>query len=508
MNLKKRALWNFSASLAYQFSTLLLGLILPKYYTEVFGSVYNGLNQTVSQVLSLLSVLQFGIAAVSIQQMFQYIAQNDEPSIAAIYWNTGKQYRKMGWVFLAVSVPILALFPLLIQDDLPKIIIVLFLLFRMIASAGEYFFQAKYTIILTAYNKSYVISAFNTVMLLFSTVLHFSVLFTVKNIILYQSVALVATLVRLVVVYAYIRKNFGFLYRNKNAATVADHKTKRKDALISEIAGMVIDSTDLLVLSTLSGLVNASIYSIYSFVTTGIGNVLSSCREAVFAGLGKTFFADFDEFRRKFERFESVYFLLTFYLYTTALLLFKSFILVYTKKMDATYYYVGLPILFVLARLLVNLRIPAIVTINTAGHFSEVKKYAVIEAIINLCISLALVKPLGIYGVLIGTISGALYRTPLLVRHSDKHILKRKDGRYLKKVGVWLPLPLIAYGISETVDMPVDTLAGWLLLAVAAAVGVLLLFILWSFVADRSTLKECIGIVKMLLHRKKRTENQ
>ena len=140
MNLKKRALWNFSASLAYQFSTLLLGLILPKYYTEVFGSVYNGLNQTVSQVLSL----QFGIAAVSIQQMFQYIAQNDEPSIAAIYWNTGKQYRKMGWVFLAVSVPILALFPLLIQDDLPKIIIVLFLLFRMIASAGEYFFRGQY----------------------------------------------------------------------------------------------------------------------------------------------------------------------------------------------------------------------------------------------------------------------------------------------------------------------------------------------------------------------------
>ena len=164
--------------------------------------------------------------------------------------------------------------------------------------------------------------------------------------------------------------------------------------------------------------------------------------------------------------------------------------------------------MFVLARLLVNLRIPAIVTINTAGHFSEVKKYAVIEAIINLCISLALVKPLGIYGVLIGTISGALYRTPLLVRHSDKHILKRKGSRYLKKVGVWLPLPLIAYGISETVDMPADTLAGWLLLAVAAAVGVLLLFILWGFVADRSTLKECIGIVKMLLHRKKRTENQ
>ena len=91
--MNKRAALNFASSLMYQFVNLLIGLILPKFYTEAFGSVYNGLNQSVSQIMSLLSVLQFGIAAAAIQQMFKYIADKDEDTIRAIYWESGRQYR-------------------------------------------------------------------------------------------------------------------------------------------------------------------------------------------------------------------------------------------------------------------------------------------------------------------------------------------------------------------------------------------------------------------------------
>lgn len=485
----------------YQVVNLVVGLILPKFYTEIFGSVYNGLNQSISQIMTLLGVLQFGISAAAIQQMFKHIADNNQDMIRAIYWDTGKQYRKMGYFFLAAIIPIAVLFPFLLENELPYKIIVAFLLLRAVSSAMEYFFQAKYSVVLIANNKSYAVYIINILLLLIGTGLHMTVLFTTKDILMYQSVALVTTLLRLVIVNAYVRKQFPYLYSKTATSCVAPKENKRKDVLVSEIAGMIVDSTDMLVLSISSGLVYTSIYSVYNFVTSGLGNVLGSCREAVFAGLGKTYFEDFEKFKKEFDDFESVYLFLVFFLYAVALILFRPFIEVYTANMDTRYYFAGLPILFILSKLIVNLRIPSIVAVNTAGHFKEVKMYAVVEAVINLVLSVLLVKPLGIYGVLIGTIAGAAYRTPLIVAHANKHIIKRRQFTYWKKVLLWVPFFLAAYAVGELVVILCSSLIQWVLIAVVVAILVLAAAVLWLLLTDRRTL---VNVYDKLLKKHKK----
>ena len=311
--MKKRAIINFITSLSYQAINLIVGLILPKFYTETFGSVYNGLNQSVAQIMSLLSVLQFGIAAASIQQMFSHIAKKDEAGIAAIYWDSGKQYRKMGYIFVMILLPLIFLFPFFIKDNVSYEIIVIFLLFRSISAAMEYFFQAKYNIIMTAHNLNYAIYVINIVLLLIGTGFHLVVLFATENIILYQSVALLTVLLRFIIVNRYVKKKFPFLKEYKKLKFELEKTSKRKDVLISEVAGLVIDSTDLLVLGIFAGLVSSSIYSVYNFVVLGLATVLGSCREAVFAGMGKVHYTDKEEFKNKMGRFEAIYLFLTFF---------------------------------------------------------------------------------------------------------------------------------------------------------------------------------------------------
>ncbi|MBQ8146298.1 MAG: polysaccharide biosynthesis C-terminal domain-containing protein [Clostridia bacterium] len=503
--MKKRALINFASSLIYQFTNLLIGLLLPKFYTEIFGSTYNGLNQTISQIMSFLSVLQFGIAAASIQQMFKYIVNNDEKTISAIYWNSGKQYKKMGYFFLGIIIPIIFVFPFVIKDELNYWLVVSFVLFRALSAAIEYFFQAKYSIILIANNKTYAIYIINTALLIFSTVLHFIVLFTFENIILYQAVAVLSTLIRFVVVNTYVRKNFPYLQKNRNKKIELPDNNKRKDVLVSEVAGMIIDSTDMIVLSTFSGLIYTSIYSVYNFVVLGLGNVLGSCREAVFAGLGKTYNQDLNRFRQEFSDFESIYLFLVFFLYSVALFLFKPFILTYTANMDAEYYLVGLPILFIISRMLVNLRIPAIVAINTAGHFKEVKKYAVIEAFINAILSLILVHFWNIYGVLIGTIAGSLFRTPILIHYANKHIIKRKTFDYVKKILLWLPLFIGTYILSIFVSLDCDTLIDWVIKAIPVGIIGLICACIWMLIIDRNVFKSMLsGIIRKVFKTKEK----
>lgn len=494
--MKKRAILNFSVSTLYQVINLLVGLIVPKFYTEIFGSVYNGLNQSVSQIMSLLAVLQFGISAASIQMMFHPIAENDGRTIAAIYWDTGRQYRKMGYVFLSVIAPIIIVFPFVLQEDLPYGIVVAFLLFRTVSSAMEYFFQAKYSVIMVAHNLSFMIYFFNIILLLTSTVLHLLVLFTVKSILLYQLIAVATTLLRFAIVGTYVRRKFPYLQDYKKEKLQLDRPSQRKDVLVSEIAGMAIDSTALLILSSFSSLVHASIYSVYHFVVMGLWSVLSSCREAVFAGIGRLYFESIEQFKNKMDGFETLYLSLAFYLYSVCIVLFRSFIEIYTANMDVPYYYAGLPILFVLARLTVSMRIPSIVAVNTAGHFKQVKNYAVIEAVINLTVSLALVKPLGIYGVLLGTLAGAVYRTPVLVHYVNKNIWGREDRQYWKKVLPWTLFLLACWAISALLPISCSSLIGWVGIAVVCAAVLLIPAAGLLFVIDRTVFLSAIRTVK------------
>lgn len=149
------------------------------------------------------------------------------------------------------------------------------------------------------------------------------------------------------------------------------------------------------------------------------------------------------------------------------------------------------------------MRIPSIVAINTAGHFKEVKKYAVIEAVINLCISLLLVKPLGIYGVLLGTISGAAFRTPILVHYSNKNIVKRPHMNYWKKILGWLPFFLAAYAVSVIKPIQCSSLPNWVLTAVPTTAVMFILAVVWLVLIDRETFRMLLGTITKFLHKRK-----
>lgn len=499
--MKKRAIVNFAASFAYQIINLLVGLILPKIYTEIFGSTYNGLNQSLTQIMGLFAVLQLGIAAVSIQQMFKHIADDNHDMVNAIYRDAAKQYRRMGYIFLTIVLPMVFLYPLVLNEELPYWIIVAFFGFRCVSAAMDYFFQAKYTIILSAYNKSYFIYLVNIVLVVFGAICHLAVLFTCKNILIYQMVAVLVAFVRMLIVGIYVKRKFPFLSSGAKAKYVPQKQAQRKHVLISEVAGIVIDSTDLVVLSTFSGLVSASIYSVYSFVTSGIGNILGSCREAVFAGIGKTFYENFHSFRQKMDRFESVYLAIVFCLYSVTVLLYMPFIAVYTENMDTEYVFAGLPILFILSRLIVNLRIPAIVAINAAGHFAQVKYYALIEAVINLVLSLTLVGKYGIYGVLVGTIIAALFRTPVLIWYSSKNICKHPMCYYWKKVLIWLPVFVASYLISVMTPLKCASLGAWVLVAIPTTVCVCVVCAVWMAIFDKDTF---CSLYRTIFHKRER----
>ena len=65
---------NMIASLACEIMLVLFGLVVPRLIIETYGSEVNGLTSTITQVLSILNLLQAGAVGASIFQMYKPIA--------------------------------------------------------------------------------------------------------------------------------------------------------------------------------------------------------------------------------------------------------------------------------------------------------------------------------------------------------------------------------------------------------------------------------------------------
>jgi O-antigen/teichoic acid export membrane protein len=96
--------------------------------------------------------------------------------------------------------------------------------------------------------------------------------------------------------------------------------------------------------------------------------------------------------------------------------------------------------LFTASGLLQSLRLPSLTILCAAGHFKQTQVRAIIEAVINLGVSLILIGPFGISGVLLGTCLSYLYRTTDVILYSAKHFLqgslKTTGGRILRNLSV------------------------------------------------------------------------
>ena len=81
---RRRVLHNMCSSLLYNLSVILFGLLLPRLYLTSFGSELNGLDSTIKQIFSCLTLLEAGVGLASQQAYYLPVAVGDGKAINGI----------------------------------------------------------------------------------------------------------------------------------------------------------------------------------------------------------------------------------------------------------------------------------------------------------------------------------------------------------------------------------------------------------------------------------------
>ena len=124
----------------------------------------------------------------------------------------------------------------------------------------------------------------------------------------------------------------------------------------------------------------------------------------------------------------------------------------YTKGItDIDYYNPMLLVLFAVMKLLTNSKIPCNDVLNFEGVFEKTRHHAVIEAVLNVTVSVVAINLWGIIGGIIGTIAALLYRGNMMIYYANKKILSRSLIKTYRKYIVNFTLfiiILIVLGVS------------------------------------------------------------
>ena len=391
--------------------TLLLRFIVRTAFIYTLGKEYLGIDGLFSNIISMLSLTELGFGTAITFKLYKPIADKDETRIRVLIKFYKRAYIVIGIIILLLGLMLIPCLPILIKDyhhlqQLQINVPLLFVIYLM-QSVSTYWFFAYTTIIITASQKTYILYAITIFNDIVKSSIQVAILLIWKDFLLY---------VLAVVVYNFFggwvnafvaRKLFPYAFKKENKSMErAEVKDIIKDCgalFLNKMNGVTHKVCDNFVLSSFIGIAIVGLYSNYVLLMVASAGIIGKFYGSMMASMGNLFATSNVE--KSYGFFEALNFS-SILLYGThaaiIFLLFDDIIRVWIGE-D---FVIPQPcaLLMGIEMIVSGLKSNLGQVRSSTGAFRQKWFRPVLGIIINVALSIALVKPLGICGVLIGTI--------------------------------------------------------------------------------------------------------
>lgn len=490
----RRGIYNILVGFVSEAIIIALGIIVPRLFLTSFGSEYNGLLNTVGQAFAYLVLLEAGVGGASIQALYAALAKGDKNDISSIVVATDYYYKKTG-IFYAISVIILSLlFPYLVDSDIPAYTTIAIILLAGIPGVVRYIFQGKYTVLLIAEGKNYIITSFNTITHIVVVISKIVILLAGCSIMTFQLYTMLFSMLPVLLIYIYMKKYYKWI---DYTATPNFKAMEQKNAvLVGQVSDLVFRNSSTLILAFLCDLKVASVYAIFNMLFSMIRTALDTIGKGVAHIMGQTYNTNKDLYCKYHDTYETYRMSLIFCLYAVALIFIIPFMRLYTAGVtDINYLDYKVAVLFVVTSLLSAARACEADLINYAQHFRKTQWRCVAEALINIVAALILTPLWGIYGVMIATAIALMYRANDMIIYANRVILNRSPWATYKRWLVNTVVFIILLLISEHIPWHLDSYSAIIIYAVLSSmIGLAIFWIVASIFDKKSFVYICKSI--------------
>ena len=463
---KKLAL-NTITSLVLQVVSVICGFILPRLILESFGSDVNGLVNSITQFLGVITLLDLGVGAVVQSALYKPLADNDTNMISKIYVSANKFFRRLAEILLVYVVLLMIFYPMLVNKSFGQMYTALLIAAICISSFAQYYFGIVNSLLLNADQRGYIQYVAQIITLILNTFACYIIIKLGGSIQIVKLTTSLIFLLRPLFLVFYVKKHYSI----DKKITYTEEPIKQKwNGMAQHFASYVLNGTDNIVLTMFSTLGNVSIYSVYNVVIIGVKNALLSVTNGFQSLIGEMLA------KKETMKLNAFFGFVEWFLHTGTTLVFGctgvlivDFVRVYTYGInDADYIQPLFAVLITIANAGHCLRLPYNILILAAGHYKQTQSNYIIAMILNIVVSIATVKMWGLVGVAIGTLIAMAYQTVWMAKYDSKNIICWPFKNFLKQCGVDAITVIIASLATFKIPMLSVSYVSWFLLAIEA----------------------------------------
>lgn len=480
----KRLRWNTISSLIYQIIAIISGFIIPRLILQSYGSEVNGLINSISQFLSFIVFLEMGVGAVVQQALYRPVVEKNYKETSEIVTSADRFFRRLGFITILYILCLMILYPNIVKDEFGYIFTATLIFAMSINTVSQYFFGIVNSNLISADQHGYIQYNLHTVTLVLNTIVSIILIYMGASIHFVKLSTSLIYLMRPLLLHLYVKKNYQL---NRNISYEKEPLTQKWNGVAQHIASIVLDSTDIIVLTIFTNLNNVSVYSVYYIVLSGVKRLFFSLTDGIAAFIGMLWAKqDEVELRKYFSWMEWSMHNIAIFIFGCTMTLIIPFVKVYTHGIEGVDYIVPVfSFIITLATGVHCLYIPYITMILASGHFKSTQNYFFIAAFINIVVSIVGAINWGLVGVATGTLIAFSYHTIWMTIYNTKHLIKGTGKRTIRQFIIDALIFTAGLFISSFITLGEEGYLSWIIMAVKAAIVWMIIIILFNVIFYR-----------------------
>jgi len=465
----KRIFTNTSFAIIAQLVTIVSGFILPRAILEQYGSEVNGLVQSISQFLGIISFMDLGIGQVARSALYGPLAKHEFEKVSAIMRAGRTYYQKIAYMLVGYVILLIFLYPVIVNHSFSRTYVSVLLVAMATNTFCQFYFGIVNEQLLHADQKSYIIFALQIGGTLINLIVCVWMIKAECSIQAVKAISSFIFITRPLVYLIYISKSYPL---NLKIQYRENPLPQRWSGLAQHVSSVVLDGTDNIVLTVFSTLTSVSIYSVYFMVIAGIQAFYQSAAVGIQSAAGEIWAKNENSaIKKMFVSAEFGLHSLTVFLFSCTCVLIVPFVRVYTDGLtDANYIQPIFAFLLVLAYGIRCLRTPYNIWILAAGHFKQTQNCHIVAAAMNVIISVIAVSRWGLVGVAIGTLIAMCYQTAWMSIYTALKLIKCSLAHIVKRYAVDIAAMVAVIAAASWIKLPDVSYWGWFIMAIQVAV--------------------------------------
>ncbi len=396
---------NTSVAMLSRISAIIMGYLLRVVFTHTLSESYVGLNGLFTDIISVLFLSEMGVGTAITYALYRPVAEEDIERQKSLMRLLRDFYRLAATLVAVLGCLLIPFMPLLIKDYNNVDHLTLIYLLYIINTICSYLLIYKKTL-LDAQQKMYIGVFFRTISWIIKDVLQMIVLVLWHNFVLILVIGIVSTLLCNIVISRTVDRCCPYL-RDREVKQLPKEEKKEiyaniRAMMLHKVGAVVVNNTDNLVLSACVGLLSVGSYSNYSLVLGSVRQLLDQLYQGITASVGNL---GVTEDAKQVKQVFDVAVFIGQWLYGVAFICLLELLNPVIELSFGEQYLFSEDILFVLCLnfYITGLRNAALTFRDSMGLFWYDRYKAILEAGLNIVLSLILVRYMGTVGVFLGT---------------------------------------------------------------------------------------------------------